>query len=140
MTYPLTFEANPQPADVEVLGKGITAYAQTQRDLPPIETFANFIRDEQGNIIGGCNGAIFYGCMYVEQLWLAEPLRGQGYGTKLMKAAETYGKKKGCTFAAVNTMDFEALGFYQKLGYKVELARKGFMKDSIFYFLRKDLS
>lgn len=140
MAYQISFDANPKPADVDVLGKGIMAYAEQQRSLPPIETFAYFLRDAQNNIIGGCNGAIFYGCVFVDQLWLSEPLRNQGYGTKLMQAAENYGKEKGCTFATVNTMDFEALGFYQKLGFTVELARKGFMQDSIFYFLRKDFT
>jgi len=138
--YTLSFEENPKPTDMEILSKGIMSYAATQRSLPPIETFAYYLRDEQDNIIGGCSGAIFYGCVYIDQLWLSEPLRGQGCGTKLMQAALAYGKEKGCTFATVNTMDWEALGFYQKLGFEVEPARTGFMKDSIFYFLRKDFA
>ncbi len=39
----------------------------------------------------------------------------------------------------VNTMDFEALNFYKKLGYMVEFERRGFEKDSIMYFLCKNL-
>jgi GNAT superfamily N-acetyltransferase len=35
-------------------------------------------------------------------------------------------------------MDWEALGFYQKLGFKIEFQRAGFHKNSIFYFLRKE--
>jgi ribosomal protein S18 acetylase RimI-like enzyme len=42
------------------------------------------------------------------------------------------------TFSTVNTMDWEALDFYKKLGYEVEFERHGFLKDSIFYFLRKE--
>src|SRR5690348_12670369 len=42
-------------------------------------------------------------------------------------------------FIAVNTMDFEALGFYIKLGFTVEIERKGFDKNSSMFFLRKDL-
>jgi hypothetical protein len=37
------------------------------------------------------------------------------------------------------TFEWEALDFYKKLGYYVEFARHGFDKDSVFYFLRKDL-
>lgn len=55
-----------------------------------------------------------------------------------MLAAEKFGKENGCTFAAVNTMDWEALDFYKTLGYEVEFERHGFQKDSIFYFLRKN--
>lgn len=37
-------------------------------------------------------------------------------------------------------MDWEALGFYQKLGFIIEFERRGFLKDSVFYFLRKKFS
>jgi hypothetical protein len=36
-------------------------------------------------------------------------------------------------------MDWEALPFYQKLGYEVEFTREGFQKNSKMYFLRKEL-
>ena len=55
-----------------------------------------------------------------------------------MLEAEKFGRSKGCNFAAVNTMNWEALEFYKKLGYHIEFERHGFFKDSIFYFLRKD--
>ena len=35
-------------------------------------------------------------------------------------------------------MSWEALGFYQKVGFRIEFERHGFLHDSIFYFLRKD--
>lgn len=80
-----------------------------------------------------------YGQLYVSQLWVDEKLRGQGYGTKLMQLAEAHAKENNCSFVAVNTMNFEAPEFYKKLGFYVELERHGFDKDSIFYFLRKNL-
>jgi len=135
----LTFDDNPKADDIAVLSKGLIAYAHAQKGLPPITCFALYIKDEQNQIIGGLNGACLYGCLYIDQLWLSDPLRGQGYGKALMNKAEEHGKQQGCTFAAVNTMDWEALGFYQKCGFEVEFTRKGFMKDSVFYFLRKAL-
>lgn len=36
-------------------------------------------------------------------------------------------------------MDWEALPFYQKLGYSVEFIREGYDSDSKFYFLRKPI-
>jgi hypothetical protein len=36
-------------------------------------------------------------------------------------------------------MDWEARGFYGKLGYHIEFERHGFLKNSVFYFLRKSL-
>jgi ribosomal protein S18 acetylase RimI-like enzyme len=106
--------------------------------LDPVVPFAFFIRDENDEIKGGCNGNIGYGWLYVDQLWVDESLRGQGYGTELMKAAERLALEKKCVSAAVNTADWEALEFYKKLGYRVELARYGLANNSIFYFLRRE--
>jgi GNAT superfamily N-acetyltransferase len=138
--YTIKLETNPQRDDVQVLGTGIMQYAIEKRGQEPIEFFALFIRDENNVIRGGCSFCNLYGCLHVDNLWLEEALRGKGYGTQLMLEAEKKAKERGCTFAAVNTMDWEALGFYKKLGYTIELERSGFLKDSIFYFLRKELA
>ncbi len=136
----ITFETNPNAADTQILGDGIMEYAKQQKDMKQLEFFAFFVRDESGNILGGCSGDNMYGCLFVGNLWITEKLRGKGYGTALMKAAEKHGKESHCHFMAVNTMDWEALDFYKKLGFHVEFERHGFDKNSIFYFLRKSLS
>ena len=136
----IDYDANPKGADIQQLKEGIVEYARRQRDHAPMEPFAFFMRDDSGNIMGGCNGNIAYGWIYVDQLWVAETWRGKGYGTQLMKLAEKLGKEKGCIRAAVNTMDWEAPEFYKKLGYYVEFERHGLAKDSIYYYLRKELT
>jgi ribosomal protein S18 acetylase RimI-like enzyme len=113
--------------------------AKQKKGMKQLDFFAFFIRDESGKVIGGCGGDNMYGGLYVGQLWVAESLRGQGYGTQLMQKAETLAKESKCNFIAVNTFDWEALDFYKNLGFYVEFERKGFDKNSVFYFLRKDL-
>lgn len=120
------------------LSSGIKDYAFEKKGHQPIETFAISLRDEGNEMKGGCNGVLYYGCLYIDQLWLEKMVRGHGFGKQLMEAAETLGKEKECLFSTVNTMDWEALDFYKKLGYFVEFERKGYHKNSIFYFLRKD--
>lgn len=138
MTFKLSFEKTPSPDDIQTLGDGIMAYAKQKKDLPPLDFFAFFIRDQENTILAGCNGCILYGCLYIDQLWVSEPLRQQGLGAQLVEVALNYGKEQGCTFATVNTFDWEARGFYQKMGFKLEFERRGFDKSSIFYFLRQD--
>jgi ribosomal protein S18 acetylase RimI-like enzyme len=134
----LTFEKAPHPDDIQILGDSIMAYAKQQKELQPLDFFSFFIRDHENTILGGCNGCALYGCLYIDQLWVSDSLRQQGWGTKLTNAALNYGQELGCTFAAVNTFDWEALGFYQKMGFKIEFQRRGFHKNSVFYFLRQD--
>jgi predicted acetyltransferase len=139
MTLHISFESNPNARDIEVLADGIKAYAKEKKALAPWDYFAFFIRDHDNNIMGGCDGNALYGCLYIDQLWISETIRHAGWGTKLIDAVLDYGKKCGCTFASVDTMDWEALNFYQKLGFKVELERTGFHKNSVSYSLRKEL-
>ena len=139
MHYKIKYEPKPDQKDIQVLGDGIQAYATLKKNQPKIEFFAFFVRDENNNIMGGCNGSMYYGCHYIDNLWVDQKLRGKKIGTELMKAAERLAREKGCLFSTVNTMDWEALGFYKKLGYEVEFIRKGYLQDSTFYFLRKDL-
>jgi GNAT superfamily N-acetyltransferase len=139
MNYTITYEANPNPNDIQFLNDGIIAEHKRKKDMKPLDFFAYFIRDDQGLIVGGCAGDNMYGGLFVGQLWVKEDLRGKGYGAQLMSLAEELARKSQCRFIAVNTFDWEALDFYEKLGFYVEFARHGFDKNSVFYFLRKDL-
>lgn len=139
MTYTITYSKGQQHHLTELLNKGIADYAMEKKGLAPIETFAFSLENENQKLAGGCSGVMYYGCLYVDMLWVTEKLRHIGYGIQLMNAAENLGKDKGCLFATVNTMDWEALNFYKKIGYYVEFERHGYLKNSIFYFLRKDL-
>ncbi len=140
MKYQVTYTNTPLQKDIEILGEGISRNAKEKRNLDPVSPFAFFIHDENNEIKGGCNGNIGYDWLYVDQLWVDKSLRGQGYGTALMQSALNLALEKNCLHAAVNTGDWEALDFYKKLGFRVELKREGFANNSIFYFLRKDLS
>ncbi|STY78953.1 N-acetyltransferase GCN5 [Legionella wadsworthii] len=139
MTLKLSFLENPDPDDVQILTNRIKAYAKQQRGFESLDFFACFIREADNSIVGGCSGGTLYGGLHVDNLWVSESIRHQGWGTKLMQETLKYGSEKGCAFATVNTMDWEAIEFYKKLGFELEFERHGFQKNSIFYFLRKEL-
>jgi len=140
MNYSITLEKNPNSGDIQILNDGIIKEHKLKKDMKPLDFFAYFIRDEQGQIVGGCAGDNMYGGLFVGQLWVKEELRGNGYGTQLMLLAEDLAKESLCAFITVNTFEWEALNFYKKLGFYVEFARHGYEKSSVFYFLRKDLT
>ena len=139
MTYSIIHSSDPKPEDIQVLYDGLKDHMLANRNLKPISFFGFFIKDQNEQIVGGCNGCFLYGCLVIDSLWIEKSLRGQDFGSKLMQQAERLGIENNCSFATVNTMDWEALDFYKKLGFYVEFERKGFDKDSTFYFLRKDL-
>ena len=82
-------------------------------------TLAIFIRDPEQHILGGLLGDTYWGWLYVSILWIDERLRGQGYGERLLAAAEQEAIRRGCKHAHLDTMSFQALPFYEKHGYTV---------------------
>lgn len=136
----LTFEIGDASLLIRTLSNGIRDYAFEKKGHGPIESFAISLKDESNVIKGGSNGILYYGCLYIDQLWVDKNYRSKGFGAELMQAAENLGRERGCLFSTVNTMDWEALDFYKKLGYFVEFQRTGYHNNSTFYFLRKDFT
>ena len=129
---------SPPPEDTALLSGGISQEAYEQKGLAPVEHFGFFVSNSKGERVGGINGFIYYGCLYIDQLYLHPSYRKQQLGSQLMYKAEELATSKGCSFATVNTMDWEAEEFYTKLGYYREFERKGYDQASTMIFLRKD--
>lgn len=121
------------------VASGISEESFQAKGLSPIRPFSVFIKDQKQNVLGGVSGTTFYGSLNVDSLWIAPYLRHQGWGTRLIHEAEKIGKDRGAKFVTVNTMDWEALPFYKKLGYSVEFTREGYDKNSKMFVLRKAL-
>lgn len=136
---PYHLEHNDTIPYEEILFRGISEEAFQAKGLPPIRPYSVFIKDQKQNVLGGISGTTFYGSLYIDSLWIDKTIRHQGWGTKLMLEAESIGRKRGASFVTLNTMDWEALPFYQKLGYSVEFIREGYEKHSKMYMLRKPL-
>jgi ribosomal protein S18 acetylase RimI-like enzyme len=133
----IIYTPNPSSEEIESLYAGIAKYAQLKKNQPPIESYGFFVYGVEKEILAGCNGAMYYGCLYIDSLWVDESLRHKKIGKRLIASAEALGKERSCLFSTVNTMDWEALGFYQKLGYTIEYERIGYFHQSTLYFLKK---
>jgi ribosomal protein S18 acetylase RimI-like enzyme len=140
MSVTIVYEENPSTNDLKLLSDGICAEAYLKRGLPKGKSFCFLCKDIRGKIVGGVYGWIVYGCLHIDELWVESIYRDQNLGSKLIIKAQEYGKINNCSFSTVNTMDFEAKPFYEKLGYEVEFMRKGYDKNTSFYFLRKELT
>ncbi|MBL0406668.1 GNAT family N-acetyltransferase [Microvirga aerilata] len=75
-------------------------------------------RDFQGSMVGGLVGSTSYGWLLVKMLWVAEALRGQGLGARLMTEAETIARSRGCHGAWLDTSSARAERFYIRFGYE----------------------
>jgi ribosomal protein S18 acetylase RimI-like enzyme len=81
----------------------------------------------------------FWGQMHIKYLFVEKPYRGQGFARELMHHALEFGRQRGCHFAFVEMMSFQAPEFYQKMGFKIEFSRPGYTKNTTFHYLKKNL-
>ena len=70
---------------------------------------------------------------------MAEPLRGQGFGTRLLLAAEAEAQTKGGEFVILETHSFQARPFYEQHGYTVIAEIPDYPRSHSWYILRKAL-
>lgn len=95
-------------------------------------------RDEQG-LVGGLIGNTRWKWLYVAKLWVHERARGRGVGTKLLGAAEEIARSRGCTDASLDTFEYQARPFYEKLGYELFGTLDGYPPGYRQFYLRKSL-
>lgn len=97
------------------------------------------VRDVDGAIVGGLWGATAYGWLFTQLLVVPEQARGRGLGRRLMSVAEAEAVKRGCHAAWLDTFEFQARAFYERIGYSCFATLPDFPKGSSRYFMRKEL-
>lgn len=80
------------------------------------------VTDPEDRLIGGLSGYVTQGWLYVKLLAVIEEMRGSGLGRQLLGRAEEFARDKQLAGVYLDTFNFQAPGFYQKLGY-VECGR-----------------
>lgn len=97
------------------------------------------VRDANGEIVGGLWGATGFGWLFTQLLVVPEGARGQGLGRRILLLAEEEAAKRGCHAAWLDTFEFQAKDFYERLGYACFGTLPDYPKGSTRYFLRKEL-
>lgn len=117
MTLRIEMTQQPTAADREAILAPLRAYNLAQAGDGKSELLALLVRDDQDEILGGLYGRFFYQWLFIELLSVPDQARGQGMGSRLMKMAEDLAREKGCVGIWLDTFDFQAPEFYQKLGF-----------------------
>lgn len=134
--YKVVVDYTPNEADNAVVTEGITASIEKilgGRD----KAFSVFLKSDAGSVFGGIQAFIDTESIYIDVLWVTKSLQKQGYGTKLLHAAEQEAIQNGCMYSLVDTWDFQAEAFYLKNGYKRIGEIKNYWHGHSKIFLRK---
>jgi len=97
------------------------------------------VRNEQAEICGGVVARVAFDTVYIDLVWIDEPLRGGGHGRAMIEQVEEKARALGARIAWLYTLSWQARPFYEKLGYRV-FGEMPFADGAHRrYFLRKDL-
>ncbi len=94
---------------------------------------------DKSGFVGAIVVQLFWGQLHIKFLLVEEKYRGQGIGRQLMAHALEFGNTRECHFAFVETMSFQALEFYQKMGFKQDFVRTGYAQGTSLYYLSRKL-
>ncbi|MTC43508.1 GNAT family N-acetyltransferase [Providencia sp. wls1921] len=114
------------PEDKEELFTGLRSYNRSFLQNSYFGQLGVYSKDENGIMQGGLLASIKGRWLCIDYLWVDESMRKNGLGSQLMHVAEEESKKLGCHNALVDTFSFQALPFYEKLGYVKQMSLPNF--------------
>lgn len=107
----------------ETMRKDLVEYEANHGIDVNYKPFSLIMRDQENNIIGVLNAFTAFSEIYIDDIWVDNRYRGQGYGRKLIQRLEEQFKGKGFNNINLCTSAFQAPEFYQKCGFEVEFVR-----------------
>ncbi len=133
----LSIEPEASPADIEAVQSGLRAFNVTRIGEPAEVPVQIFLRDDRGDVVGGLLGHIRWRWLYVGKLWIDAAHRGAGHGAALIAAAEARAITHACLGAYLDTFEYQARPFYEKLGYELFGTLDGYPPGYCQYHLAK---
>jgi GNAT superfamily N-acetyltransferase len=121
----ITEETSLDDTDVQRIHDGLSASDPTSlpRNYVPLTVT---LRDAESHLVGGLLAATIWEWLVIDALWVDARFRGMGHGHALVRRAEHAAYDRGCRRARLDTFDFQARNFYERLGYVVYARLDGF--------------
>lgn len=118
MNYTIRLTDQPDDATRRGVVEPLIAYNFEKTGRSDSRSLIIAIEDVKSHdVLGGLWGRTGYDWLFVELLVVPAALRGQGLGTELLQRAEREALERGCHSAWLDTFEFQARAFYERLGY-----------------------
>lgn len=130
---------SPSNALFEEIKDRIREFNVEHWDVKQKKPLAVVLEDEHEKMLAGASARTFGDWLLIENIWVSASLRGQRIGTDLLQQLEASAIARGCKFALLDTLEFQARPFYEKFGYEVRWVQEGYPKTGCKYFMVKNL-
>lgn len=117
--YQMSVVDDPSREDEATFHRMLREYNRSKAGPSNYKELCIFLRNKEGEVVGGVSGQTYWEWLFIENLAVAESVRARGLGSQLLKMAEKEAVKRGCRAVYLDTFSFQALPFYQKHGYSV---------------------
>lgn len=97
------------------------------------------LRGAGGAVVGGLWGSTAYGWLFTQLLAVPDQSRGRGLGRQILSLAEAEAIRRGCHAAWLDTFEFQAKAFYERMGYSCFATLPDYPRGYSRYFMRKEL-
>ena len=139
MNYTLTVTDAADEETRKAVLAPLVEYNASQAGPSQNRPLAVLVKDDQGAVIGGLWGHTGYDWLFTQLLVVPAALRGRGVGTEIMQLAEREAAQRGCHGAWLDTFEFQARGFYERLGYECFGELPNYPKGYARFFMKKAL-
>jgi GNAT superfamily N-acetyltransferase len=114
-----TLQPDPTPEASKRILDPLVVYNEAQVGPENWREFALSAISSTTEPVGGLFGFTQWNHFFVAALYVEQQFRRDGIGRELMKRAEALALEQGCDVIYLDSFDYQAPGFYEKLGFKV---------------------
>ena len=97
--------------------RNLVAYNDKQAPSEHWEFVGFYVLDNNNDLLGGIQGHFEWDWLHITQLWVKDT--GKGLGSFLMEKVEAYARTRGRIGILLDTYEFQARHFYERLGFDV---------------------
>lgn len=130
---------NPDQQLIDYLDKKIADFNWENWEVSERTPLAVQIKNDTGEVVAGAAGRTFGDWLLINTLWVSDELRGQNIGSKILKQIEFAAKQRGCSKCLLDTLNFQAMPFYEKHGYTTQWTQENYPKTGCKYYMLKEL-
>ncbi len=139
LPYTLTITDSATEAQRRAIDGPLLAFNTSQAGPSQSRPLFILVNDATNAVVGGLWGYTGYEWLFTQILIVPASLRSRGVGTEIMRLAEHEAVNRGCHSAWLDTHEFQARGFYERVGYMCFGELPNYPTGFSRFFMRKAL-